>query len=265
MPSPFPGMDPYLENPGLWPDVHHEVISVARQFLAEQLRPKYLVRVEQRVYVSDEDDPGRRVIAPDLRVAERPGWESHPLTPSQGGTATVEVAEPITITLIEDEIHEPRLEVIDRERREVVTVIEVVSPTNKVGGSRGRGSYLKKRAEVFDSPSHWVEIDLLRGGEPLLPVSQFRPCEYRVCLSRANKRPDATVWPIRLTQRLPVIAIPLRGDDPDARLDLQAVLSTVYDRAAYDLELDYRAEPVPPLPPELGAWANEWLKVKGVR
>lgn len=74
MPSPFPGMDPYLENPGLWPDVHHELISVARELLSGQLRPKYLVRVEERVYVSDEDDPGRRVIAPDVRVVERPGW-----------------------------------------------------------------------------------------------------------------------------------------------------------------------------------------------
>lgn len=266
MPSPFPGMDPYLENPGLWPDVHHRIITASSDLLTEQLRPKYYVRVEQRVYVSDETDPGRRVIAPDLRIAERPGWEGRPPSPGEAaGTAALEVAEPIIITLVEEEIRESRLEVIDREQRLVVTVIEVVSPTNKVANSRGRASYLQKRREVLASPSHWVEIDLLRQGEDLIVPMLLPRCEYHVHLSRADKRPDWTVWPIRLHQRLPVIPIPLRAGDPDARLDLQAVLSTIYDRAAYDLEIDYRAETVPPLPPDLATWADGWLKAKGRR
>src|SRR3712207_6165152 len=111
MPSPFPGMDPYLEDPGLWPDVHHEFISVAREFLNRQLRPKYYVRVEERVYISDENDPGRRVMVPDLRIAERPGQGGRPFQPGGGGG--VQVAEPvIATTLIEEEIREARLEVI---------------------------------------------------------------------------------------------------------------------------------------------------------
>src|SRR5437899_3006980 len=101
MPSPFPGMDPYLEEPGLWPDVHHGIIAVARESLNAQLRPKYYVRVEERVYVSDQEDPGRRVIAPDLRVVDRPGWEDTPL--SSGSTATLEVAEPLLCTTMMDE------------------------------------------------------------------------------------------------------------------------------------------------------------------
>src|SRR5687768_5063842 len=99
MPSPFPGMDPCLEDPGLWRDVHHGLISEIQADLNRQLRPKYHVRVEDRVYVSDEDD----------------------------------------------EVHEPRLEVIDRHERRVVTVIEILSPANKVPGSRGRESYQQKR------------------------------------------------------------------------------------------------------------------------
>lgn len=266
MPSPFPGMDPYLETPGLWPDVHHRLITAASDFLNPQLRPKYYVRVEERVFISDENDPGRRVIAPDLlRIVARPGWEGTP-APSTGGTATLEVAQPVEVTtLIEDEIHEAFLEVIDRERRQVVTVIEVVSPTNKFPNSRGQASYQRKRQEVLRSPSHWVEIDLLRQGEPFVVHQVIPDCEYLVHVSRAAKRPGATVWPIRLHQRLPVIPIPLRPEDGDAKLDLQAVLTTVYDRAAYDLEIDYRAKTVPPLPPELAEWAQQWLQAKGLR
>ncbi len=266
MPSPFPGMDPYLEDPGLWPDVHHEIISVARELLSGQLRPKYYVRVEERVYVSDEDDPGRRVIAPDLRVVERPGWGGGPFEP--GGTATLEVAEPVEVTsLFEEEIHEARLEIIDREQRQVVTVIEVVSPTNKHPGARGQDSYRQKRQEVLSSPSHWVEIDLLRAGTPLVLREMLPPCEYTVHVSRVERRPKgkAQVWPIRLTQRLPVIPIPLRPGDEDGKLDLQQVLATAYDRAGYDLEIDYRAEPVPPLAGELAAWADGLLRGKGLR
>ena len=84
MPSPFPGMDPYLEEPGLWPDVHHRLITVTSDTLAAALRPKYYVRIEERVYLSDESDPGRRVIIPDVRIADRPEWRGGSL-PVGGG------------------------------------------------------------------------------------------------------------------------------------------------------------------------------------
>jgi hypothetical protein len=257
-------MDPYLENPGPWPDVHHRLISIPGEQLGAQLRPKYYVRIEERVYVSDEDDPGRSVIAPDLRIAERPSLANTAFQPA--GVATLEVAEPVEVTSVfEDEIHEARLEVIDREQRLVVTVIEVISPTNKVAGSRGQVSYQQKRQEVLSSPNHWVEIDLLRTGQSSTLREVLPPCDYTVHVSRRERRPKATVWPIRLTQRLPVVPIPLRPEDPDAKLDLQSVLATAYDRAAYDLELDYRPEPVPPLNPEAAAWAEALLRGKGLR
>jgi len=261
MPSPFPGMDPYLENPGLWPDVHHEIISVARESLNGQLRPKYFVRIEERVYISDEGDPGRAVIVPDLLIAERLEGTGVPFEP--GGVATLEIADPVEV-LLQEEIREARLEVIDRAQRSVVTVIELLSPTNKYRGSRGQENYQEKRKEILGTPSHLVEIDLLRAGDPLF-AHGIIPHDYLVHVSRASRRPRATVWPIFLPQRLPVVPIPLRPEDPDAKLDLQSVLSTAYDRAAYDLEVDYRADPVPPFSAESADWAGRLLQAKGLR
>lgn len=160
MPSPFPGMDPYLEHPLLWPDVHHGLISEMQAVLNRQLRPKYHVRVEERVYISDENDPGRKAIIPDLKV--RTTESSIAPSFSESNTSNAAVAEPIVLTtLIEDEIHEARLEVIDHEQRAVVTVIEILSPTNKIVGSRGRASYEQKRVEVMQSPSHFVDCEKL--------------------------------------------------------------------------------------------------------
>lgn len=263
MPSPFPGMDPYLEDPGLWPDVHLELISEIRAILTGRLRPKYYVRVEERVYISDESDPGRRVIIPDVRIADRPEWQGGSLPPGEGGALAV--AESVVVTsLFEEDIHEARLEIIDRERRQVVTVIEVVSPTNKVHGSRGRDSYLQKRAEVMNSPSHMVEIDLLRDGDPLPFHETLPPHDYLVHVSIRDRRPQARAWPILLQQRLPVVEIPLRIEDPAAPLDLQQVLNTVYDRAGYDLSVKYAAEPNPPLQGENAEWARRLLREKGL-
>lgn len=263
MPSPFPGMDPYLEEPGLWPDVHHGLISQIQAVLNAQLRPKYHVRVEERVYVSDEDDPGREVIIPDLRVARRFGQGQAPAEPAPWSAASI--VEPIeATTLIEDEIHEARLEVIDRSSRAVVTVIEVLSPTNKVRGSRGQASYRQKRQEIMSSPSHLVEIDLLRSGTaPIAPRLLPPSTDYAIHVSRADRRPKGWLWPIRLQQRLPGIFIPLRDPDPDAKLDLQEVLNAAYERGGYDLEVDYKAEPVAPLIGPAAVWAKQLLQEKG--
>jgi len=169
------------------------------------------------------------------------------------------------ITLIEEEIRESYIEIVDRVERSVVTVIEVLSPTNKVAGSRGRESYERKRHEVMTSPSHLVEIDLLRQGLPIPVYGGIPPHEYLVHVSAFGRRPKARLWPIRLSQKLPPISIPLKPEDGSVALDLQAVLNTAYDRAGYDLEIDYRADPVPPLEGEWNTWAQRLLQQKGVR
>jgi hypothetical protein len=257
-------MDPYLEDPGLWPDVHARFIAIASDYLAARLRPKYFVRIEERVYISDENDPGRSVLVPDIRIAIPPGREWTAFAP--GDPYEREAPEPIVATtMMDDEIHESRLEIVDRQGRTVVTVIELISPTNKVPGSRGRASFEMKRREVMNSPSHWIEIDLLRAGQGLYTRESIPPCEYLVHLSHVDRRPSGWLWPIRLSQRLPNIKVPLRPEDPDASLDLQTVLTTAYDRAGYDLSVDYTRDPVPPLTGEWVAWSDGLLKAKGLR
>jgi hypothetical protein len=256
-------MDPYLETPDLWPDVHHELISQIRSVLNPLLRPNYLARIELRVYVSDEDDPGREVIVPDIRVEKgaRRKAAKKPTRP-----AGVAVAEPIIIPLlIDDEIEEARLEIRHRESKSLVTVIEVLSPANKIRGSRGRASFMEKRRETLASEVHWVEIDLLRVGHPSVTRPPLVSSDYRIMVSRAGERRRGVYWPVSVRQPLPVIGIPLRGKDPDVPLDLGAVLSAAYDHGAYDLSVDCRREPEPPLSADAAAWADELLRERGLR
>jgi len=180
MPSPFPGMDPYLEDPWLWPDAHHELISVCRELLNRHLRPNYVARVEERVYLEKDDDPARKelYVVPDIRVAKHPGGRKGMRKPRpRGGLA---VAEPVPVVFEGDlELREARIEVTATDTRAVVAVIEILSPTNKVRGSEGRESFRKKRQEVLRSPAHWVEIDLLRAGESLAFRDHLEPHEYQ--------------------------------------------------------------------------------------
>jgi hypothetical protein len=255
-------MDPYLEDPAGWPSVHHGLISQIMAVLNRDLRPNYFARAEERVYISDQDDPGRRVIVPDVRLVER-GTEGGSNSPGANGADDVAVAEPVVATtLIEDEIREPRVEIIDAEGRGVVTVIEVVSPANKVPGSRGQASFRRKRSEVMTSTTHWVEADLLREGATLVAAEALPQGDYFVHVSRVRQRPSGLIWPIRLPQRLPVIDVPLRNDGPTYRLDLQQVLDAVYDGSNYDLSIDYTQPPCPPLREEYAAWADQLLREK---
>jgi hypothetical protein len=264
MPSPFPGMDPYLEKPSSWSNVHHELISGIRAALTQQLRPHYSVHVEERIYLSRPNAPDRRVWVPDLHLTReskrRPG-----VSESRRSTL-LEVAEPIVaITLLDEEIHENYLQVIDVSDRSIVCVIEVLSPGNKMAGADGLESFQAKRNQVMRSPAHWVEIDLLRAGISLALEEKIPDHEYLIHVSPVERRRKGLLWPIRLFQRLPEIRIPLRPKDGDTPLDLQAVLDTAYDRAGFDLDIDYRKQPVPPLNKEWKEWADRLLREKGLR
>jgi hypothetical protein len=266
MPSPFPGMDPYLEDPAIWPGFHQVLAAEMMAALNLLLLPDYYARVEERVYISNEEDPGRRSIIPDIRILPT-GKKSKSKRSKKGGPAlAVLECEPVEVTTVfDEEIHESFVKVIERKSKQVVTVIEILSPTNKVPGSAGREQYTAKREDVLRSQTHWVEIDLLRSGESVISRELYPPCEYTVHIPRVDRRPKATVWPIRLEHGLPRIPIPLKGRDPDLIFELQPVFDAVYDRSAYAIDVDYTVDPVPPLTPELAKWANKLLKQKQLR
>ena len=140
---------------------------------------------------------------------------------------------------------------------EVITVIELLSPSNKRANGDGRREYLQKRDEIISSQSHLVEIDLLRGGERLPIIEPLPPADFHCFVCRADKRPQASRFSWTMRQVLPTIPIPLMRGDADVMLPLQLVFSTVYDRAGYDLSLDYSAELKPVPDEETAAWIQQ--------
>ncbi|MBX6314601.1 MAG: DUF4058 family protein [Isosphaeraceae bacterium] len=251
----FPGMDPYLEHPQLWPGVPSRLVVYIADHLRPLLRPRYIASIEERVYL---EGPEREAI-PDVAI-RRPRPE-----PRGRATAVLEADAPVIVRAPILEVHEPYVTILDRASgQRIVTVIEVVSPSNKFAGP-GRESYLSKQREVLDSDTHLVEIDLLRAGPHVLAVPQTLarrqgPYDYLICVNRARPpRWDYELYPRRLRDRLPRIRIPLADDDPDIPLDLQAVLAQTYEAGEYRDRLRYDAPCVPPLAPEDQAWAEALL------
>lgn len=241
--SPFPGMDPFLEAQE-WEDFHTTFNTVLREHLGPALEPDYLVRVERRVYVErvgSEPETMRRADVAVVAVDRGPA-SGRPSTAVGAETRTAECELPMPI-----ERQETYLVVRDRESLQVVTVIEVLSPSNKRRNGDGRREYLTKRDEILSSPSHLVELDLLRGGMRLPVVGTLPPGDYYAIVSRANRRPRCDVWAWTLQDKLPEIPIPLKPGDADAVVSLQDVFNTVYHRARYDLSVRYDSALDPPL------------------
>ena len=250
MPSPFPGMDPYLERPGKWPGVHTELHVEIKRALLPQLGGKYSADTELTLFLHEPPAHRRVVAEADVGVAITGSG-----TPSPGGAA---VAEPSTrmrlVPAIVEEKHR-HLEIRTAEDDRVVTVIEVLSPTNKRRPEE-RARYLGKRDQFVRAGVHVLQIDLLRGGPRLLP-EEARAHDYNALLRRADTE-QAEVWLWTLRDRLPTLPVPLLEPDPDAVLDLQAVLDRVYDAGGYAPHA-YRHDPDPPLDAEDAAWARGLL------
>ena len=261
MPSPFPGMDPFIEGDS-WQDFHLRFIGVVTELLTPCLRPHYLVRAEERVYLEHPSENGRlQTFGPDISVVTESGLRKS--STSGGGTAMAVAAAPTIVRLpMPVREREHYLTILWRETMEVVTIVEILSPSNKRRGSEGRREYLSKRETALLSGSHLVEIDLLRAGERLPVLGPPSPGHYYAIVSRAERRPNAEEYGWLLLHRMPVIPIPLRGDDPDVALDLQVVLNTVYDRSDYDYSLDYD-RPLDPTPDDAAAAAiSEALRAR---
>jgi len=244
-------MNPYFEQAAHWQDFHAEFLSTLRRHLAPRITPGYFVQLEEHVYIHDlPPEPRRLAGRADLSVA-RSG-------PSTAGVPAAAVLEaPAEVLLPAQDVERaPFLEVRDRRGRELVAVIELLSPSNKRPGE-DREQYLAKRRELLRGAAHLVEIDFLRGWPPM-PAEGRPDGDYSVLVSRAGRRPAAEFWPIGLRQRLPVVPIPLRSPDDDARVDLQEVLHRAYDGPGYE-HFIYDGPPEPPLPPADAEWARQYL------
>ena len=251
MPSPFPGMDPYLENPAYWSDFHASYLLYLRDALLERLPDNYEARIDEKVNLVQASPDHIRLREPDLAVtSDRPS--------APGGTAAsaggVAVLEPVTIphVLLEEETHERWIEILHRPERALVTVLELLSPANKE--QPGFRRYLDKRNGFLEHPVHLVELDLLLGGQRLPLRDPLPPGDYYALVSRGDHRPDCQVYAWSLRQPLPHLPIPLRAPDPDLTIDLQAVFTTAYDKGRYARSLDYGAPPGARLEPETLSW-----------
>ncbi len=276
MPSPFPGMDPYLEIPGLWSDIHLNLIADVQAQLNANLGPHYVARVEQVTYLFDDNDPAQDLyIIPDIRLTRPP---HEPSAAQRFGGGGVAVAEPVKIVRPKKHVTRHRyLEIRDLPSREVVTVVELLSPANKRGGSAGRRQFESKRDEVTSSETNWLEIDLLRAGQRTPFAAEIPPHDYLVYSDRyTGKTIDdpmegprqeriQSLWPITVRQRLPVVAVPLRPADGEVPLDLQAALDAIYARNQYAADLDYAAPATDPLAGPDADWADALLREKRLR
>src|SRR5262249_26512680 len=264
MPSPFPGMDPYLEVH--WRDVHASLIIYARDALQGVLPGSLRARVEERVLLETPQGLGDHPLFPDVRVVE---YTSKRGLEARVG-AGVAAAEPLLIDAEPEPTSETFLEIIDRASgNRVVTVIEVLSPSNKSPGPN-REQYLRKQRDVCASDANLVEIDLNRFGTHVLafPLEHLPPqrrTAYMACVRRAAQRGKAEVYPLPLWERLPALQIPLRPDDADVPLDLQALVEQCYRNGGYEGTLNYAADPDPLLSGADKEWADERLYELGLR
>jgi Protein of unknown function (DUF4058) len=261
MASPFPGMNPYLENPLFWSEIHNLLIAAIFRKLNPQLRPKYKVAIEKRVYQTTDEDS---LLVGIADVAVQTVQKIQPPEPASVAVASP-VVEPITVNLtIPETVKETYLEVRDVTTQEVVTVIEILSPKNKRPGE-GRNAYIKKHLQILGSYTNLVEIDLLRDGKPIQQLQNNIQTDYRILVSRAFQRPKADLYPFNLQNPIPSFPLPLREGDTEPLLEIQTLISELYDEGNYDLVIDYVQQPVPIISAENAAWVDEILKQKGLR
>src|SRR5215469_12863457 len=227
MPSPFPGMDPYLEDDGLWPVFHHQLVSCLYQILLPGLVDRYRARVSQRHYTTEQA---------------------------------------LFTSVVREEHHEDYIEIRQRHDGRLVTLLEVVSPANKTT-TAGRSAYLDRRREGRNANANLVELDLVLQGQPTLEYSRdgLPDWDYAVTVTRSTQPERYEIYTATLQKRLPRFRLPLAADDRDMVLDLQAAFTRCYDQGGFARRIDYRREPPVPLAEEKSRWIDEMLKQQKVR
>ena len=270
--NPFPGMNPYLETPALWPNVHTSIIVGLRNFLAPRLRPEYSVGIEERVHISAEPggngsgDGNANIRIPDAVVLAAAPAAPSPSSPRRF-PAPERSKDAIAVHLPPTDLFRQRyLEVRRANNRQVVAVIELLSPTNKDG--YGRQEYLAKRAAVLSSPAHLVEIDLLRAGQRMPVIGDDVPdTDYRILVANARRtEPVADLYTFGIRQPIPDFVLPLAQADEGIAVNLNSVINQVYADGSYDLDIDYQqAPPEPPLSDDDRRWLDALLRAQSLR
>jgi hypothetical protein len=224
MPSPFPGMDPYLEEEGLWPVFHHQMVMCLYQILLPGLVDRYRARVAQRCYHTEQA---------------------------------------LFTSVVREERHEDYIEVRQRSDGRLITLLELVSPANKTS-AQGRAAYLDKRREGRSAGASLVEIDLVLQGQPTLEYSRdgLPDWDYAVTVTRSQEAEQDEIYTATLQKRLPKFKLPLAADDRDALLDLQAAFARAYDLGTFASLINYKGPPPPdvPLTDDYKTWTEELLK-----
>ena len=251
MSYPFPGMNPWLEDARIWRNVHQSVVTALRDVLAPQLEPRYFVDVETHTYISTSPSLPIQSRYPDVSVLKLSDT-------AQPYTAEGAPGLPVVVEIpLPEPFEEPYLKVRLVPDGEVVTVIELLSHTNKRAGDERR-SYLQKCETLIDSDVHFVEIDLLRAHQPMT-YTEHRLADYRIFIHRREMSRKAHLYPFTVQQAIPIFPLPLLPGDQEPLVDLGDLLHELYDRARYRLVIDYSKPPSPALGDQDAAWAAACL------
>jgi hypothetical protein len=262
MPNPFPGMNPWLENPALWSDVHFRLIAALARYLSPLVSPRYFVAVESQAYIA----AGSATSSASPSVARYPDVsivQTREAQPEYGQSSaeTLCAAMPYQVEVpVPDVIEETYLEIRETGAEQIVAVIEVLSPTNKRPGA-GRQKYERKRLEILGTSTHLIEIDLLCAWAPMPVIGAALASHYRVLVRRGTQGNQATLYPFNVRDAIPTFNLPLQAGDVEPMIDLKLLLDQVYAEARYDLRIHYDHAPIPPLSEADRQWAEEILNV----
>ncbi|MFO0841795.1 MAG: DUF4058 family protein [Gemmataceae bacterium] len=253
MKSPFPGMDPYIEASGLWPDFHDDLVGEIKRSLAAALPERYFVQTGERSYIvlAGVDEKESKEFIPDVGVFTPPGG-----TEKQAAVAEPKPEAGVTTmrAFIDHHARENFIEIYEAgPELRLVTSIEVLSPSNKRRG-KGRKLYLRKRNALLLGAANFVEIDLLRGGKRMPMAEPWPSSPYYLLVAREQRAPYCRVHLAGYRDPLPEVPVPLAPPDADLPLALQPMIDAVYARNRYRKRFDYSKPLTPPLSTDDAAW-----------
>ncbi|QDT38602.1 DUF4058 family protein [Stratiformator vulcanicus] len=267
MPSPFPGMDPYLQSPRLWPGCHNRLADEISSLLNKLLPEGYYADIEMREEIDIVGDIGPKHFVADVSIQREK-------TLVDSAVATVPRAETsacVELVLETEPVRYANVMIKEADQHAVITSIEILSPANKRPG-QDRQAFVTKRDELLAAGVSILEIDLLRNGQRTWDQPVFQQAienleprpQYMVTVSRSwdrGQRSKLAFYPVTLQQTLPVLAVPLRQSDPDVALDLQYCFREAYDSGPYRRgAVDYTKPPEPSLPEPLSDWARRRIE-----